>query len=133
MKKIITLFSFLFFFSCDNNSSIIAEIERTVKLYQNQLVDKKITGSNTFMLYKDGKIQFSSVVNSSREGDADVTDETIFPIWSMSKPITIVAMMLLHEDGKYDFNDNVSKYINNTSIIKSIYIKNKLLNFITKK
>ena len=58
MKKIITLFSFLFFFSCDNNSSIIAEIERTVKLYQNQLVDKKITGSNTFMLYKDGKIQF---------------------------------------------------------------------------
>ena len=29
--------------------------------------------------------------------------------------------------------DNVSKYINNTSIIKNIYIKNKLVNFITKK
>ena len=118
MYKIIFLFSFLFFFSCDNNSSIIAEIERTVKLYQNQLVDKKITGSNTFMLYKDGKIQFSSVVNSGREGDADITDETIFPIWSMSKPITIVAMMLLHEDGKYDFNDNVSKYIPNYKNLK---------------
>ena len=118
MYKIIFLFSFLFFFSCDNNSSIIAEIERTVKLYQNQLVDKKITGSNTFMLYKDGKIQFSSVVNSGRQGDADITDETIFPIWSMSKPITIVAMMLLHEDGRYDFNDNVSKYIPNYKNLK---------------
>ena len=29
--------------------------------------------------------------------------------------------------------DNVSKYIKNTSIIKNIYIKNKLVNFITKK
>ena len=29
--------------------------------------------------------------------------------------------------------DNVSKYISDTSIIKNIYIKNKLVNFITKK
>jgi hypothetical protein len=29
--------------------------------------------------------------------------------------------------------DNVSKYIANTVIIRSIYIKNKLVNFITKK
>jgi Leucyl-tRNA synthetase len=29
--------------------------------------------------------------------------------------------------------DNVSKYIGNTEIIKNIYIKNKLVNFITKK
>ena len=29
--------------------------------------------------------------------------------------------------------DNVSKYIENTTIIKNIYIKNKLVNFITKK
>ena len=28
---------------------------------------------------------------------------------------------------------NVSKYIENTKIIKNIYIKNKLVNFITKK
>ena len=29
--------------------------------------------------------------------------------------------------------ENVSKYINNTTIIKNVYIKNKLINFITKK
>ena len=29
--------------------------------------------------------------------------------------------------------DNVSKYFKNTTIIKNIYIKNKLVNFITKK
>jgi len=29
--------------------------------------------------------------------------------------------------------DNVIKYIENTKIVKNIYIKNKLLNFITEK
>ena len=29
--------------------------------------------------------------------------------------------------------DNVSKHVENTAIIKDIYIKNKLVNFITKK
>ena len=29
--------------------------------------------------------------------------------------------------------DNVSKYLENISIVKNIYIKNKLVNFITKK
>ena len=29
--------------------------------------------------------------------------------------------------------DNVSKYLNNAEILKNIYIKNKLINFITKK
>ena len=50
MNKIIILFSFLFFFSCNNNSSSIAEIERTVKNYQNQLVDKK-TNTPNFTIY----------------------------------------------------------------------------------
>ena len=60
MNKIFILFSLSFLFSCNNNSSSIADIEITVRNYQNQLVDKKITGSNTFMLYKDGKIQFEA-------------------------------------------------------------------------
>ena len=29
--------------------------------------------------------------------------------------------------------DNVSKYLENTDVIKNIYIKNKLVNFITKR
>ena len=29
--------------------------------------------------------------------------------------------------------ENVTKYIENTEIIKNIYIKNKIINFITKK
>jgi len=36
----------------------------------------------------------------------------------MSKPITIVAMMILYEEEKYDLNDKVSKYIPSFSNLK---------------
>ena len=40
-----------------------------------------------------------------------MTPDTIFRIYSMSKPITSVAAMMLVEDGKLSLDDPVSKYI----------------------
>ena len=40
-----------------------------------------------------------------------MTDDTIFRLYSMSKPITSVAAMMLVDDGKLRFDDPVSKYI----------------------
>ena len=37
--------------------------------------------------------------------------DSIFRIYSMSKPITGVAMMMLFEEGKWQLNDPVAKYI----------------------
>ena len=67
--------------------------------------------SNQALVFKDGKILYHHIENSMKLGDKEIADETIFPIWSMSKPITIVAMMILFEKGLVDFDDPVSKYI----------------------
>src|SRR5260370_7859747 len=40
-----------------------------------------------------------------------MTADTIFRIYSMSKPIASVAAMMLVEDGKLSLDDPVSKYI----------------------
>ena len=40
-----------------------------------------------------------------------MTEDTIFRLYSMSKPITSVAAMMLVEDGKLALDDPVSKYI----------------------
>ena len=40
-----------------------------------------------------------------------MTPDTIFRIYSMTKPITSVAAMMLVEDGKLSLDDPVSKYI----------------------
>ncbi|MEY2627852.1 MAG: hypothetical protein RJB08_1611, partial [Actinomycetota bacterium] len=57
------------------------------------------------------------VVHLSTYGHADVdagkpiATDTIFRIYSMTKPLTSVAAMMLWEEGRIDLNDPVSKYI----------------------
>ncbi len=40
-----------------------------------------------------------------------MTDDTIFRLYSMSKPITAVAVMMLVDDGKISLDDPLAKYI----------------------
>ena len=37
--------------------------------------------------------------------------DTIHRIYSMTKPITSVAVMMLYEEGKFQLNDPVAKYL----------------------
>lgn len=46
-----------------------------------------------------------------RERELPVTDDTIWRIYSMTKPITCVAAMMLYEEGLFDLNDPVAKWI----------------------
>ncbi len=85
--------------------------ENSILQFQNELITSEKTGSNVAMVFKDGEVVYNETVNSNKEGDKEINEETIFPIFSMSKPITIVAMMTLHEKGLINFDDNVSKYI----------------------
>tara|TARA_B100001173_G_scaffold150419_1_gene130418 strand:- start:2599 stop:3831 length:1233 start_codon:yes stop_codon:yes gene_type:complete len=106
MKKIL-LFISLVFFSC--NSEV--KSENPILDFQKNLVKNGITGSNTAMVYKDGKIIYNEIVNSGAVGDADITENTIFAIHSMSKTVTTVAMMILLDREMFDLNDQLSKYL----------------------
>lgn len=108
MKKIILLLSLLLItFSCQDQT----KNENPIAKFQQNLVDKGITGSNVTQVYKDGKVIYSNTTNSGALGDKDINDNTIFPIWSMSKTVTTVAMMILLDDEMYDLNDNVEDYL----------------------
>ena len=85
--------------------------ENSILKFQNNLIESERTGSNVAMVFKNNKIVYNEIVNSGKEGDKEINSQTIFPIWSMSKPITIVAMMTLYEKGLINFDDNVSKYL----------------------
>src|SRR5260370_36742084 len=64
------------------------------------------------LVYRRGKI-----VHSALQGFADVErktpmkDDTIFRIYSMTKPITSVAFMMLFEEGRVALDEPVHKYI----------------------
>ena len=89
-----------------------------VKLLQDKLIHEELTGSNVAMVYKEGKTIFFNIQNSGKIGDRNISNqsykpykETLFPIWSMSKPIATVATMILIERGVIKLNDPVSLYI----------------------
>ena len=78
---------------------------------QQELIEKGQIGSNQVIIYKDGHIIYDSIVNSNLLGDKNITAQTIFPLWSMSKPITTVAAMILFEDGKFMLDDPIEKFL----------------------
>ncbi|HEY5267451.1 MAG TPA: serine hydrolase domain-containing protein [Acidimicrobiales bacterium] len=46
-----------------------------------------------------------------RERELEVTDDTIWRIYSMTKPLTSLAVMMLYEEGHFDLNDDVGQWI----------------------
>ena len=87
------------------------ELQSSVESYQKVLVNAGVTGSNVAGVYSKDKTLAFSIVNSNIEGDKSISNETIFPIWSMSKPITIAAMMILRDRQLFDVKDPVKKYL----------------------
>ena len=108
-----------------------------VKNFQKEIIKKEITGSNVVMIFKDGKVVFFNAENSNLIGDKKINNqsykpyqETLFPIWSMSKPITVVSIMILVEKGLIKLDDNVSKYLPEFS---QIYCKGNSGKYLCKK
>ena len=40
-----------------------------------------------------------------------MTEQSLFRIYSMTKAVTAVAVMMLHEEGRFGLQDPVSKYL----------------------
>ena len=73
--------------------------------------DGKLAGAVT-LLARHGKIAFADVAGAQDIATGrPIERDTIFRIYSMTKPITGVALMMLHEEGKWRLDDPVSRYI----------------------
>ncbi len=61
---------------------------------------------------QDGEIIFSKGYGSANlEYDIPVTPETMFHVASVSKQFTVFAILLLAEEGKLNFDDDIRQYI----------------------
>jgi CubicO group peptidase (beta-lactamase class C family) len=77
-----------------------------------QLVDAGQLSGTVTMVARHGKVaHFEAYGKRDIAADAPMKLDTIFRIYSMSKPITGVAMMMLFEEGKWQLNDPVAKHI----------------------
>ena len=75
-------------------------------------VEKGLIPGAILLVGRHGKVAlFDAVGARDPATKAPMTKDSIFRIYSMSKPITSVAAMLLFEEGKFSLADPVSKYI----------------------
>jgi CubicO group peptidase (beta-lactamase class C family) len=86
--------------------------------------DRQVAGLVT-LLERHGKVVDFNAVGVRNVAAADpLRKDAIFRIYSMTKPVTGVAMMLLYEEGKWRLDDPVSRYIPEFSRLKVYSGKN---------
>lgn len=90
------------------SSAGLARIDAYLK---NEIAENRIPGA-IMMIQRNGKTAyFNSFGVRDPSTKEPMTPDTIFRIYSMSKPITTVAAMMLVEEGKLALNEPLSKYI----------------------
>jgi CubicO group peptidase (beta-lactamase class C family) len=71
----------------------------------------KIAGCQTLVVRHGEVAHFSSLGQMDRERSAPVGDDTIWRLYSMSKPITGVALLTLYERALFHLDDPVDRFI----------------------
>ena len=70
----------------------------------------KIAGCQVAVARHGHLAYFKSLGRMDLERGRPMADDAIFRIYSMTKPITSVALMTLYEQGYFQLNDPVSRY-----------------------
>ena len=77
-----------------------------------QFVDEGTIAGVVAGVARRGQLAYLETVGvQSLESRAPMTERSIFRIYSMAKPVTAVAAMMLHDEGRFRLDDPVSKYL----------------------
>jgi CubicO group peptidase (beta-lactamase class C family) len=88
-----------------------AKLERIGEYFRNEIATGKIPGA-VLLIQQHGKpVYLESFGVRDVATKLPITEHTIFRLYSMTKPITSVAAMMLIDQGRLKLDDPLSKYI----------------------
>ena len=88
-----------------------ARLREATSLLSRFVEEGKIAGA-VAAVARHGKLAYLEAVGvQDLETRAPMTERSVFRIYSMSKFVTAVAAMMLYEEGRFELNDPVSKYL----------------------
>jgi len=86
----------------------LAQLSEQMRPY---VEDDKVAGLMT-MVYRRGEIaHYETYGQRDRQTGTPMTPNTLFRIYSMTKPITTVAALMLYENGHFQLDDPVAEYL----------------------
>ena len=95
--------------------------ERLARLHEameRPVSEKALAGVVTLLMRHGKLVEERSYGVKDLASGAPMTNDTIFRIYSMTKPVTGVAMMILYEEGKWHPTDRISKFIPELADVK---------------
>lgn len=95
-----------------NSSSLSKERLALIKPMMQRYIDEKnISGGLTLVAHNGNVEHFEAFGKMDLSADKIMQKDAIFRIYSMTKPITSVAVLQLFEDGHFALDDPISKFI----------------------
>ncbi len=89
-----------------------AERLARIDVYMKQAVKDGVMVGGHGLIARNGNVVYSETWGDrDRERGLDMEEDTLHRIYSMSKPVTGVALMILYEEGKFLLNEPVAKYL----------------------
>ena len=86
-------------------------LERLHALIQGEIDRKELAGAITLLARHGKVVDYRTYGQRDIAANTPMTKDVIFRAYSMTKPVTGVAMMILYEEGKWLPTDPISKYI----------------------
>ena len=87
---------------------------------QGVVVSGRVAGMTTLLARHGKVVSFKIYGKKSLATGEPMSEDTIFRIYSMTKPVTGVAMMVLFEEGKWRLDDPVTRYIPEFKTLKVV-------------
>jgi CubicO group peptidase (beta-lactamase class C family) len=97
-------------------------LDRLTAVMERQVGGKHVPGVS-MMISRGGKVAYRYDVGALRPGGPPLTSDAIFRIFSMTKPIVSVAMMMLVEEGRLFITDPLAKFVPEFANVKVGVVK----------
>lgn len=88
-----------------------SRLERLGEILEENVASGHIAGANVAVMYKGEEIYYAEAGYADIAKGKKITRDSIFRLYSMSKPVTAAAVMLLVERGVIDMLDPIAKFI----------------------
>lgn len=86
-------------------------LQRIAPVMQSYIDSEKLMGISTLVAHKGKIVHWDIRGMQDKKAAIPMSEDTIYRIYSMTKPITAVAALTLWEQGKFHMDDPISKYL----------------------
>ncbi len=112
MEKIITVVLLLYGCYCSGQSQINKELSTSLDQYIEDLMDRQgIPGLALAVVKNKQVIHRNNYGYANLEHQVPVSAQSIFRVYSLTKPLVAVALFQLIEKGKLSLEDKIDKYV----------------------